>query len=80
MRLRAVCRDLGEDMKAYSGWLTDTMQSEDIGARRESVSRSKQGRGMGCSGGTIDVDGLMDEGCGLLRGSAEEFRADNCVI
>lgn len=60
------------------------MQSEDIGARRESVSRSKgeggldvvQGKQLLIARWTKDVDcsGL------LLKNSAEEFIADSRVI
>ena len=66
-------------MKADCGWLTDITQSEDIGARPESVSRSSLGRNVGYSGGPIDVDGLMDEGYRLLWASAEDSMADSRV-
>ena len=54
-------------MKADSEWPADTTQSEDIGARRESVSRSTWGGGWDVAeranrGRWLDGD----EGCGLL--------------
>lgn len=52
-------------VKADSEWLIDTTQSEDIGGRRESVSRSKCWGERDVAESKIDVDGSMDKGCGL---------------
>ena len=41
-------------VKANSEWPTDTTRSEDIGGRRELVSRSK------CRGGRSGAEGEMD--------------------
>ena len=54
-------------VKADSEGPTDTTRSEDIGGRRESVSRSKwRGGRYGERRGKWMFDGSMDEGCGLL--------------